>query len=134
MNKDFDLRKFLTESRLTDVSRRVAINEDSTSTSLPTELVKEIVDLLRSWTVASLLETTNHFIEILTGEILPEFGIEVPEGMITRQLDRRVIKVAKQYEAGELGDTEVAQKMVQLMQDTINWTSRDNLTHPWDKE
>lgn len=131
MKENFNLREFLTENRLTSNSRSLKEEEEETTNSpqgISPEALSEIQNLFDSWPLEDLEETTDHFIEIFTTEIIPEFNLgDIPEGTLTYELDEKVMEVATQYHKGEIPIEEAAQKLLEIVKDPSNWkTSQIN--------
>ena len=82
--------------------------------------IKQIENQLTIWTVAELVETTDHLGETII-EVLEAEGVEIPRGYFSKNFSIEVIKLAKDLESKKVSLGDAVNSIVAILIDPNNY-------------
>jgi len=115
----FDLRKFLTENKLTAGSKLIAEMESDAS-DLTQDTKDKILSCLETEISGDPETTVDHMGEVLV-QTLEEAGIEVPQGMFNQEMDEMLTKLNQDFHNGQIEGEQAIQKAVDIVTNPDNY-------------
>ena len=82
--------------------------------------IKQIENQLTIWTVAELVETTDHLGETII-EVLEAEGVEIPRGYFSKNFSIEVINLAKDLESKKVSLGDAVNSIVAILIDPNNY-------------
>jgi hypothetical protein len=86
--------------------------------------IKQIENQLTIWTVAELVETTDHLGETII-EVLEAEGVEIPRGYFSKNFSIEVIKLAKDLESKKVSLGDAVNSIVAILIDPNNYWEKN---------
>ena len=82
--------------------------------------IEQIENQLTIWTVAELVETTDHLGESII-EVLEAEGVEIPRGYFSKNFSIEVINLAKDLESKKISLKQAVNSIVAILIDPNNY-------------
>jgi len=86
--------------------------------------IEQIENQLTIWTVAELVETTDHLGEAII-EVLEAEGVEIPRGYFSKNFSIEVINLAKDLESKKISLKQAVNSIVAILIDPNNYIEKN---------
>lgn len=121
MKSTFDLKKFLTENKLTTNSRLLK-EESWPDVQLSDDARQEVEGAIESWTPEDLEEDTTIMGEIITQALEEIDGYSLPEGMFNDRMDRELVRLSTRFHSGEISLDHAVEEAVTIAMNPKNYS------------
>ena len=128
MEKQFDLRKFLTENKMTTNSRIIKENEfeddemfQSPDVQLSDDARTEIEGAIESYPPKDVAVTSDHMGEMITQALEELDGYEVPEGMFNNNMHNALLRLSTRFHSGKIDLDHAVEEAVTIAMDPKNY-------------